>query len=227
MPLIAPSDYRPYAERHEGCVPARPGHGVVNEDARARLNEWRDSFLRSSPQSPRSWRPIKIAPNYEVSSRGHVRRISAGKKTWAGRQLKVFWSMNWRYLSVGLCVDGKMVHITIHRLVATTWLPQAATHLKYIAHLDGDARNNHFSNLIWCTQKTNLSHMKIHGTDNREGGNRNRKLSESDIPKIREMRRSISSIEIAKKFAVSPATIRSVMAGRTWAHVQSEVGACR
>jgi hypothetical protein len=50
-------------------------------------------------------------------------------------------------------------------------------------------------------------------------GHANSKLSETVVKEIRSLSGKVSSVELAKRFNVSKATITSVWSKRTWAHV--------
>ena len=57
----------------------------------------------------------------------------------------------------------------------------------------------------------------ITAIDYRVGHSSNKKLEESDIPMIKELSYSLTGVEIADKFDVSPQTIYNVLSGKYWA----------
>lgn len=51
-------------------------------------------------------------------------------------------------------------HIKIHRLVASTFIPNPQN-LPQINHKDGNKGNNHVDNLEWCSAKYNMAHSRV------------------------------------------------------------------
>lgn len=66
---------------------------------------------------------------------------------------KTFISKN-GYKRVTLWCNGKQQKMSIHRLVALTYLPNP-NNLEQVNHKDGNKLNNHLSNLEWCNQSHN------------------------------------------------------------------------
>lgn len=62
------------------------------------------------------------------------------------------------YLSVMLFKDGKGKRLSVHRLVATAFIPNPEN-LPEVNHLDYNKLNPHVSNLEWCTASENKKHM--------------------------------------------------------------------
>lgn len=83
---------------------------------------------------------------YSVSDNGEVRN----NKT--GRILKAIETYN-GYLRVG--INKKLYRV--HHLVAEAFIekPMGCTQIN---HKDGNKKNNHFSNLEWCTARENIIH---------------------------------------------------------------------
>lgn len=59
------------------------------------------------------------------------------------------------HVVVNLYKDHKMKSQFIHRLVAEAFIPNP-DNLPVIHHKDDNPKNNHVSNLMWCTQKENV-----------------------------------------------------------------------
>lgn len=78
------------------------------------------------------------------------------------------------YQRVTLCVDGVVKRITIHRLVALTYLGYSEL---VVNHKDGNKLNNHYLNLEWVTQSENRKHAFKHKLVRRP----NSKLTDADI----------------------------------------------
>lgn len=84
---------------------------------------------------------------YQVTNLGSVYRN--------GKRLKSF--INGKYTKVNLYKDGVMTQHTVHRLVATAFIPNP-DNKKEVNHKDGNKTNNHVSNLEWVTSSENRQH---------------------------------------------------------------------
>lgn len=93
------------------------------------------------------WKVIEVAPRYEVSDTGLVRRISDH------RGVKPF--DNGGYERVKLVGKGYLVH----RLVATAFISNP-NNLDTVNHKDRNRRNNHVENLEWMTNVDNVRHAQ-------------------------------------------------------------------
>lgn len=63
-----------------------------------------------------------------------------------------------RYLTVGIsCGNNKKKCHSVHRLVASAWIPKVSGK-HHINHKDGNRRNNNPLNLEWCTPAENVAH---------------------------------------------------------------------
>lgn len=114
------------------------------------------------------WRPVRNFEGlYEVSNLARVRsldRVVRGGNAMSdnypinlkGRILKQCMAGN-GYLFVVLCKDGKHKHVTVHRLVAETFIPNP-DNLPEINHKDENKSNNVVSNLEWCDRSYNVNY---------------------------------------------------------------------
>lgn len=97
---------------------------------------------------------------YEVSNLGRVKscaRLTLVKKTWrkeAGRILKPSGAI---YSQVILSRDNTTTTFLVHRLVATSHVPNTSNKPD-VNHKDGNKRNNASDNLEWCTKSENTKH---------------------------------------------------------------------
>lgn len=69
------------------------------------------------------------------------------------------------YLRVGLAIKSKTKYFYVHRLVAQTFLSNP-NDLPQVNHKDGNKKNNHYSNLEWCTIQENNLHALRTGLRN-------------------------------------------------------------
>ena len=109
------------------------------------------------------WKPIPgYEGYYEASSEGRIRSVdreyitSNGKHYHKkGRILKLNTSQE--YTNVELNKDGHAHQYSVHRLVATTFIPNPENK-ETVNHKDEDKRNNCVENLEWMTWSENNKH---------------------------------------------------------------------
>lgn len=114
------------------------------------------------------WRDAKgYEGSYQVSNTGLVRSVDKivrcrnGYALKKGRLLKYSHNLKgYRMLSVS--VNGKTKTVTIHRLIATTFIPNP--HKKtQINHINGIKTDNRVENLEWATASENALHAHANG----------------------------------------------------------------
>lgn len=122
------------------------------------------------------------------------------------------------YFRVDFCIENNTIHFLIHRLVAMCYI-ENSQNLPMINHKDCNKRNNHWSNLEWCTGKHNSIHAVQNGKapDNSGNNNGHAKLKEADVIEIRSSNEHPKNL--ALKFNVSSMTIYDIKARRSWAHI--------
>lgn len=98
------------------------------------------------------WKFAKGSNKYLVSSQGQV--LSLCKHT---PSLLIPHKMKNGYLIVTLCLDGKWVQKTVHRLVAETFL-ENPNNLPVVNHINENRADNRVENLEWCTQQYNVNY---------------------------------------------------------------------
>lgn len=112
------------------------------------------------------WKPVVgFEGLYEVSNLGRVRSLTRvvytsyfrNGQTHYGKILREAKNDYTGYSSVMLRKDGKSTRRSIHRLVATAFLPNPQN-LPSINHKDENKRNNQVSNLEWCTVSYNCGY---------------------------------------------------------------------
>ena len=64
---------------------------------------------------------------------------------------------NYGYIRIGLCKNGIKTSLSVHRLVAETFIPNP-DNLPMINHKDEDKTNNRVENLEWCDAKYNRNY---------------------------------------------------------------------
>lgn len=106
------------------------------------------------------WKDVKGFDGvYQVSNLGRVKgleRISSDNRFLPERILSTSLCSN-GYLIAKLCFNGKSKRISVHRLVASAFIPNP-NNLPHINHIDENKTNNIVSNLEWCTPKYNANY---------------------------------------------------------------------
>lgn len=92
------------------------------------------------------WNKLPIDERYLVSSKGEIKGLD-------GRILKQAADSK-GYKFVTLNNNYKQYHLSVHRAVALTFIPNP-DNLPIVNHKDEDKTNNNLENLEWCTYKYN------------------------------------------------------------------------
>jgi hypothetical protein len=107
----------------------------------------------------------------------------------------------------------------VHRLVATQFIPNPFGH-KWVAHNDGNPKNNHVSNLRWDTAAANHADKRRHNTMLCGTQHPMHKLTEADVKAARRRANSGEThSSIAEDFVVDRSVLSRAIRGATWAHV--------
>jgi hypothetical protein len=119
------------------------------------------------------------------------------------------------YQRVTLTSNELSSTVKVHHVVARTFLGQrpSGVYGEVIRHLDGNAFNNHLSNLAYGSHKQNAEDSLQHGT-------RHSKLSTADVMNVKLLLACKHTLQsVANAFSVSRATIAAIHSGRTWQHL--------
>jgi hypothetical protein len=111
--------------------------------------------------------PIKgFSGEYGIDFFGEVYSYQKkSKNNLKGKVLKKYIN-NFGYCTVGLYKNSKVKRLTIHRLVAETFIPNPENKPQ-VNHIDGNKLNNHVDNLEWATAKENIQHAWNSGLSKR------------------------------------------------------------
>lgn len=109
-----------------------------------------------------SWKQVEgFNGRYEVSNTGKIRSINY-RRSGSTKELKILVD-RYGYPCVSLPMpNNKRKHFTIHRLVASAFIPNPEGKPE-VNHKDGDKFNNHVSNLEWVTMQENQRHAWENG----------------------------------------------------------------
>ncbi|WP_145270097.1 NUMOD4 domain-containing protein [Tautonia plasticadhaerens] len=164
------------------------------------------------------WRPVLgHEGRYEVSNRGNVRSLL---NRYGNPRVKVLAKNRCgRYERVTLCKNGTKVTAQVHRLVATAFL-ELIEGKNYVNHIDGQPFNNDLANLEWVTPAENIIHAADIGLRRTGDDVPWTKLSEADIPRIREkLAQGVSIGSLAIEHGVATSTIFDIKRGKSWRRV--------
>lgn len=98
------------------------------------------------------WRVIPEFPSYRISEDGQVYSTHKSGKILSPKEDKD------GYLEVCLSENKVRHYVRVHRLVGMAFLDNPED-LPLINHKDMDVKNNHYSNLEWCTYTHNTKHF--------------------------------------------------------------------
>ena len=101
------------------------------------------------------WKKVEHLDKYLISNKGRLKN----EKT--GRILKT--KVNKRgYLCNTISVNGKIMVVKIHRLMAISFIPNPENKIT-VNHIDGNKTNNNINNLEWATYSENNLHAYLIG----------------------------------------------------------------
>ena len=103
---------------------------------------------------------VEYVDKYDISENGELRNRLTG------RILKHKTNRN-RYIFYTISVDGKLRDVSAHRAVAEKFLQKVDGH-DIVNHIDGDKKNNYFTNLEWSTPSKNSKHAYDNGLSSLE-----------------------------------------------------------
>ena len=166
---------------------------------------------------------------YQVSDCGEIKRVLFVNNKVRKPQEKILHqhtAWNGRML-VDLYKDGNRKRITVHRIVASAFIPNP-NNLPQINHIDGNPKNNIVENLEWCDASYNMKHAYENGLNPRlkKYNDARKKPIIRDDGKIYDC-----AYSAAKDMNVSVNSIRGVLKGRnhtckgySFSYIQREWG---
>lgn len=162
------------------------------------------------------WQPVPNFPNYEVSTLGNVRRLTAGGgykigDPVNGRLISKRGTGNTSYRIIRFYDGhGNWKDILLGRLVATVFIGEQPAEGYEVDHVNEDSLDNRLENLEWVTRLIN----------NHRSTERNASLSKEQVREIRSLYLKDSSTNIALKYGCSPTMIRMIWSRKRYNWVQ-------
>jgi hypothetical protein len=116
-------------------------------------------------------------------------------------------------------VNNVRKHISIHRAVATLYVPNP-DNLPQVNHIDGNKLNNHYTNLEWMSNRKNKDHALENGLYAKGVDMPNHIFTEDDIKYIRENYKykdsEFGTTGLAKKFNTNGSRIWKIVNNKVW-----------
>lgn len=112
----------------------------------------------------------------------------------------------------------------VHRLVAEVFIGNPNNYLE-INHIDGNPKNNHVSNLEFCTKEQNVKHAYDTGLKRKENYVGEAcvfsKLTEEQVLAIRKeyAEGNVFQITLGRKYNTTTTNINMIVNRNTWKHV--------
>lgn len=162
--------------------------------------------------APEEWRPVpfpEYADKYHVSSYGRIRKIL---KTWVKAS---------GHVAMALCKDDTVTDVLVHRLVAMTFISPPPSPYHEVGHRNGNAADNHVSNLRWVTSAENKEDNRINGTMVVGERHYRAKLTAEQVSEMRALHAlgGVTTVQLGKQFGITPQHVGKIVCGKKWRHV--------
>ncbi|OWZ90428.1 hypothetical protein B9J07_27975 [Sinorhizobium sp. LM21] len=170
--------------------------------------------MRPDPKKDEHVREALCLGLYSVTDEGDIVSHYQGKTKTLKQSV-----MTDGYCRVGIAIDGKVVYVKAHRVVALAKIPNPDDK-PLVNHKDGIKANNHPDNLEWVTKLENADHAVKAGLYNNRVGEDCHwsKLSQADVNAIRSVYGAggISQDALAARYGVRQGTISYIVRNINW-----------
>ena len=134
-------------------------------------------------------------------------------------KIKAFQISNAGYKRVCLSINGKQTMMSIHRIVAETYLSNTFNK-PMVNHIDGNKLNNNTNNLEWVDKTENENHAKINKLKASKERHGMSKLTQKDVDWIRNnylpFDKQYGRNAMARKLNVSNCLVGYVIKNKIW-----------
>lgn len=159
---------------------------------------------------------------YQVSNQGRIRGLDRiivqkdGKKQKIRGKIISIGIKNNGYYMGQICSKGKMVNLTVHRLMALAFIPKVEGK-EYVNHIDGNRANNNLSNLEWVNMKEN----SLHGVNRAKEEQRLYTSCKKNTPEFilllrAEYANGKGQTQISKEYGIKYNSLGHILKRRTW-----------
>lgn len=163
------------------------------------------------------WKIAPGFPDYEVSSRGRVRRAVAGRGARVGTICKEWMDPQGR-VSVTIRVNGKTKTVRPARLVAHAFIGPPPFPKAEVCHNNGRPHENRVDNLRWDTSAGNKADMVRHGTRLKGHKAPWAKLNPQQVRRIKERcARGELQREVGARYGIAQSHVGRIVRGERWA----------
>lgn len=120
------------------------------------------------------------------------------------------------YLCLNLLIGGVRKFMAVHRVVALCYVSNPLG-LPEVDHIDGNKKNNHFSNLRWVSRGENIKHSYLLGGRSASGEQNSRALlTEQDVHDICFLLESGFKASCIRDCGYPYESVRGIKARKNW-----------
>ena len=173
-----------------------------------------------------TWKVINGFPDYAVSDKGRVKRITPTKNNHKKQRIhRLTGSGKNPLLKVTLhSPEGIRKCFAVSRLVLLNFIGPPPEGKDQGNHIDGNRKNNWVENLEWVSCKENIQHALRTGLrKNQAVGERcaRSKLTSKKVYEIKSLLATgvLDQVSIARRFNIAPCSVWDIKKGKTWKHL--------